>query len=390
MASLPLDLLPQLLHSLDAPDLDICCLVTRDFYRVARQVFFTHLVLTSRTWRAKCRLLLSDRGSQFVANIRNLTIQLLQMPLFLADEELPSNLVSLLERWSGPACSIYSFCLEAVPEYSYTRSLHVLGLFSIPLHTVLGYCTILLSLHLSAKVEEIPRDLLDGDTTPTSFSTEIRSLLFGSFGQSDFSQRRTLAPFLQMNGTRIHSLELGYYCHPHFPVTLNFLASYHSITNWLVHLSFGSFLFNTVTVEATTGIEKTVLPPLGINHFPQLERLSLAHDSGRWDSLWHIWFEWIALTLDPSSSNIPRSFKCLEFIQQLDEGPRPRSAALDNLAASTNFDIHGIVMVRRKVSPQRLEETISAFRSFLPSWHHAGKLKFWVRQRKVAIKYLYS
>ncbi|KAH8798760.1 hypothetical protein DL96DRAFT_1781188 [Flagelloscypha sp. PMI_526] len=76
MPSLSINLLPNILSSLEASDLEKCCLVTWSFHSVARQLLFSHLILSSTTWKAKCRVLLDAPDDHLLKVTKSLTLHI--------------------------------------------------------------------------------------------------------------------------------------------------------------------------------------------------------------------------------------------------------------------------------------------------------------------------
>ncbi|KAH8834471.1 hypothetical protein DL96DRAFT_1580672 [Flagelloscypha sp. PMI_526] len=390
MTSLPLDLLPHLLSSLDARDLEICSFVTWDFHHIARQLLFSQLTLCSKTWRAKCDFLLKDPESQLLKHTKSLTFLTQDMPIFTQNNEVPSLLISLLQKFQGHR--IKRFCIDSLSQEHAWSDLHtafqnaitasvlpsilslqLLGVTRIPLLTVLGQCPSAANISFSAESDYVGT-YVDTRKTELSRDSNVTSLSVGIFGESDFSTTRTLAQYILLGGSKIISLELDQYCAPsHFPKSFPFLEPFEALTQRLLHLSLGPQIYTIVVAEHGKS------SPLALKMFPQLQTLQLSlltEDNNDSSENWTSWSEWIARMFE-FNSKYPRSLKILRFL--LHPGcERRQRTVLDDVAAVSNFQIH-ICVDGHGNNAERFEDTVSSIRSSLESWDANGKLKFWLR-----------
>ncbi|KAH8834593.1 hypothetical protein DL96DRAFT_1810835 [Flagelloscypha sp. PMI_526] len=294
MTSLPIDLLPNILSSLEASDLEKCCLVTQSFHGVARQLLFSHLILSSTTWKAKCRFLLDAPDDHLLKLTKSLTIYIVGMPVFFEVDEVPSLFVSLLQKFDGHRLA--AFCMNALPnEYRwldlsphferlifdsilpFTSSLQFVGFTYIPLLRVIGRCSGLLDNALGANSDSIGNLVTQSEKTQVLPS--VRSISFGTFGTSDFNANISLSQYLGLPETRIQSLSFAEYCSSDkFPISLSFLGPFRILTQHLLHLSFGTQLYDVIVAA---GGQYKILP-LGM--FPQLQTLQFAFSTGSYDS----------------------------------------------------------------------------------------------------------
>ncbi|KAH8834604.1 hypothetical protein DL96DRAFT_1676677 [Flagelloscypha sp. PMI_526] len=390
MTSLPVDLLPNFLCSLDAPDLEMCCLVTGSFYRVARPLLFTHLVLSSRTWKAKCRLLLHNPESHLLKHTRSLTLEVVGIPVFDEDTEHHSILVSLLQRFQGHYLD--AFCMDSrlderrwsnlnkrfqdaisVSILPFTSSIQFLGLTFIPLLTVLAQCSLLQDIRLGAASKDIG-DENDIQQEVLSLLPGPSALSFDVFGTSDFEENVSLTKYMLLKGDKIQYLEFGEYCsESSFPISLSFLEPFTNLKGRLLHLSFGPHLHRVIVA----GVKKHGSLPLGM--FPQLQTLQFAHSArrGKTDKdRWTPWAHWLA-TMFTTELNREKPIKILHLSMYPDDGPWPITS-LDQLVGAMNFQIHVYVDGRGK-NTEGFGDTVASVRNSLPSWDGAGKLKFWMR-----------
>ncbi|KAH8834534.1 hypothetical protein DL96DRAFT_1810781 [Flagelloscypha sp. PMI_526] len=389
MVTLPLDLLPYFLSSLDKPDLERCCLVARDFYHTARPFQFSRLVLDSKTWKLKCRFLLDSPGSQFLKYIKSLKLEIISMPLFRGGEEMPSSLLVLLQRLQGH--HLDSLCIDARPDeckwndlhstfrkgvfdilLPHITSLELLSMVNLPISWIARRCPKLVNMELGSEHKYIAK--LSDIEREEPIDSNVTSLSFFMFGTRDFETDRSLGQYILHAGTKINSLELTQYMpREEFPMSLDFLQCLGSLTQQLHHLSIGPQLYYVV-VSNGGGCNT-----LQLALFPHLQTLQLSLSTGdqvAGTEAWAVWTAWVAQMLVPDA-DYSRSLKILRFLMYPD-GTERKPTALNDLAVGSDFEIHVHVDGTGQNS-ERFGQTVSSIRASLGTWDAADKLKFWMR-----------
>ncbi|KAH8798761.1 hypothetical protein DL96DRAFT_1638672 [Flagelloscypha sp. PMI_526] len=390
MTGLPLDLLPNFLCSLDTSALEQCSLVSWSFHRVARQLLFSHLVLCGKTWKAKCMVLLDAADDHLVKLTKSLTLDAVDMPVFFQEDEVPPLLIAVLQRFRGHRFETFRMtCLPAEMKWSFlnphfvdlitgsilpcTSSLQLFGFTCIPLLKVIGRCPGLLDIALGAHSDTIG-DQID-QSEAIHLPSGARSISFGVFGTSDFDANNSLAKYMGQTDMKIRSLSFAEYCsNNQFPTSLSFLEPFGSLTHHLLHLSFGSQLYDVI---ATENEYHAVLP---LQMFPQLQTLQFAFSADQAPDevmdRWTPWCNWV-YSIFTSEFGRPGSLEILRFSMYPSDQQRPETT-LDGLAGTVDFEIH-ICVDGSGGNAGHFEDTVVSVRNSLPSWDEAGNLKFWIQ-----------
>ncbi|KAH8823369.1 hypothetical protein DL96DRAFT_1617400, partial [Flagelloscypha sp. PMI_526] len=385
--ALPLDLLPIILTSLDRPDLRTCTLVTIAFRHVALPLLFSQVTLCSETWQKKCAFLLEEAGIQLRSNIRKITVEIEDIPIFTVHSETPSSLRLVLQE-IGP--QLDTLCIESKDEISWEElhsifwdivvtsmphisTLELLGIGHIPLLTTLSHFPILGRLYLKSdglligeKEEEVHID--DLPSLP-----KVSSLSIDCFVEEDFGKAISLGRYILAVGDGIQSLTLVEYSGDEFPLYWNFLRPY---TRSLQHLTLGTHLFHTVvdSLAKPDAIKDNIV---NFRILPKLQSITFHIPNNAFSQDWWFWASWIARTMENTTETpvLPLLAK-LTFIFTSSIVPDADcSTTLDDLVLKSSFEIHTIISCHTTTS---FSEMVGAFRGCLPSWNAAGRLKFWM------------
>ncbi|KAH8798754.1 hypothetical protein DL96DRAFT_1638642 [Flagelloscypha sp. PMI_526] len=389
--SLPLDLLSPILESLENSDLEACTLVAVAFHRVARQLLFAHIVLCSDTWRAKCAFALDSRGVELRRSARKVTLIIDGIPILKSESDLP-RLLQLFFEEIGPCLDAFrvqtsselwwrtfhhSFREIITSTMPHIRSLEVLGVSQIPLVKTLSYFPHLRRLSLKSEdfIIGIPEDLANDDILRSSVP-KIASLSVAGFTDQDFEESTSLTQFMLLATPQIHCLTLDQSSTNHYPLYWDFLQAF---TSSLYHISFGKDLYRTV-VPKFWNYTLDELSSEKIHRFSQLQSvtISIPHDASPEE--WEPWWPQIAQGI--------QNLRNLYFLPSLNalRFVLPSSFALGNVSSASlpslselvvhsSFEIHIVISCPATDFPQMAND----FRTCLPSWDAAGRLKFWMR-----------
>ncbi|KAH8834630.1 hypothetical protein DL96DRAFT_1581142 [Flagelloscypha sp. PMI_526] len=388
--SLPLDLLPPILEFLDVWDLEQCCLVAVAFHQIARPLCFSHVILCSTTWKSKCTFLLRERGEDLRSHIKKVTMRIEGIPGLSQNDEFEPLIQSLLKT-VGP--QLNAFCIQTNTDYywrellpsfrelihtgtmSRVRSLELLGITQIRLLTALSRMSHIKSLRLGSTdyvigkpEEDITKENLEILSLPC-----LTSLAMDTFGEEDFGQTTSLARYLAVHGEYIQYLRFGRFCDEDFPLTLSFLSPFVGLRNSVVHLSFGTHLYETAVRQHPTEFKG-----LDFGLFARLQTLTFTTPVNSSPSDWRYWWTYISKSLNyPTAVERLRSLKTMKVVllsrNPPDENP---SSAINELVTKFDFEIH--IMGSGDRIRQNFLEIARTFRVCLPLWEEAGKLKFWV------------
>ncbi|KAH8798759.1 hypothetical protein DL96DRAFT_1824513 [Flagelloscypha sp. PMI_526] len=390
MIPLPIDLLPNFLCFLDTTDLEQCCIVTRSFRHVARPLLFTHLVLSSRTWKAKCRILVHTADSHLLQHTTGLTLEVLGMPVFLEDSEHVPLLVSILQMFQGHR--LHSFCIDSRREerqwdelnpnfqdaisvsiFPFASSIQLLGLSFIPLLRVLVQCTLLQDIRLGAKSSSIDSSD-DLSWEEISVLPGVKSLSFWSFDTSGLDEGTSVVRYIQSEAKRIERLEfLDHFSENYFPLSILSLEHFSTLRYHLLHLSFGLHLHQVII--AYGGTYRSV--PIGMFQQLQTVQFTVSDHSSKTDiDAWDPWTEWLA-TMLVAEIDHTHSLRILRILMHPNGDRRPKSA-LEHVVRAMNIQIHVCVDGNGK-NVDLFEDTVVSVRSSLPAWDEVSRLKFWMR-----------
>ncbi|KAH8823361.1 hypothetical protein DL96DRAFT_1617361 [Flagelloscypha sp. PMI_526] len=391
MVSLPSDLYFQIFSSLSPYELEICCLVSRDFHIVAQQLLFSNLNLSPKTWKLRCRFLLGSEGNHLCRSIRKLSLSISGLP-----HSMPHELTRLLEtvaprlqcltiHGGNETTASSAICWKDISEdfllclstsaFPCIRRLRMFEVADIPLLSLLGNCPLVQNVELSSMYGVITfkgENILNkkwGNHLPN-----VSSISMGYFGEPDFEQPTSLTKYIAEKGERITFFELGEYYNGEFPAYLSCLEMFDGLLNNLLHLSFGLGFYRTRIQDVTGG---TMLPPFP--HFPRLETLSFSlGEPSPWEK-WDSWFTWMTYYLE-----LPRSLTpCLQVIRFSsphgnDVGKQPQPSSFNRLAFLCPFSLEFILP--GGTSPHSPAHFMAdLIRLYLPSWNDEGKLSFWFR-----------
>ncbi|KAH8834606.1 hypothetical protein DL96DRAFT_1581067 [Flagelloscypha sp. PMI_526] len=384
--SLPLDLLPNILRSLDNSDLKICILVSNSFRHIALPLFLAHVTLCSQTWKKKCAFLLGEAGITLRSNIRKITVKIDEIPILSRDSEFPS-LLRLVLREIGPRLD--ALCIRSKDERSWNelhpaflkvvvasmpqiRSLELPGICNIPLLTALSPFPLLQRLYLKSEHFIITiRDYnFDIDALPSL--PKVTFLSVDSFVQEDFSRYNSLGRYILAAGSEIQSIDLVQFCDDEFPLNWDFLEPY---TGSLLHLSLGTHLYETV-VKRLFGRDILEDDIVNFHILPKLQSITFYIPTNASPQDWRLWSSWITRNMENITDNPLPSLEKLIFILKSGIAPdADSSTTLDDLAVRSSFEIHMII----SCPAASFSRSATAVRSCLPSWDVTGRLKCWIR-----------
>ncbi|KAH8834666.1 hypothetical protein DL96DRAFT_1704258 [Flagelloscypha sp. PMI_526] len=386
--SLPLDLLPYILKPLSAPDLENCSLVAVSFRTIARPLLFSHVVLCSNTWRAKCGFHLGDPGAEYRRNIKRITLTVKGMPVFDMDVEFPPLLSSLLKTL-GP--QLDTFCAQSArdvywdrlhPSFRdilvhdimpHLRSLELLAIREIPLLTMLKDCLQLQHLHLSAR-DSIIGAVEDIEITNNVLSLwnvpKVASLEIDVFGEEDFGDLSSLAPYIQYAGSETRSFRLGQSCTHDFPLSWKFLEPLEDLRAALLYLSFGDQICSTIAEHSS--MDSPLV--LDLHLFTNLHSITFDVPVS-FPSRWQSWLGCLALSIQHPHHN---ALEVLRFIFRDNNPPDFGSTINPFNGLAVRFDFETHVVLSNGSRGEIFAEIAAAFRHGLPSWTKAEKLKFWL------------
>ncbi|KAH8834607.1 hypothetical protein DL96DRAFT_1581070 [Flagelloscypha sp. PMI_526] len=389
--SLPLDLLPNILGSLDAADLEACTLVAFSFRRIARQFLFTHLVLCARTWEAKCSFLREELGSEFRRKVTKITLKIEELPVLAKVHKVPRPLLLLLQEVGS---QLDMFCIEAEREISwdilhpsirevvvnflpYIRSLELFGINQIPLLTVLVHFPHLQRLSLQADLAIIGKmDQNDHEENALELSLPgVTSISVNVFAEEDFEKPNSSLAHI-LTGPNIRSVMLVRSCDDDFLISWDAVELF---AHQLHHLSLGAQFYHTVVNEfSTTPTTATRFLDFGL--LSQLQSITFTIPDGVRPAEWKPWSNGISRLImnDENGLYLP-SLVTLKFILPSNLTPgKDSSTNLDDIATKSSFEIH--IIARSGPSDRgSFFEMVRAFQACLPSWIKAGRLKFWMR-----------
>ncbi|KAH8796857.1 hypothetical protein DL96DRAFT_1643383 [Flagelloscypha sp. PMI_526] len=395
MSILPLDVLPDILESLTVHTLKNCSLVNHHFHQMTQGLLFSHLFLSSSTWRERCAFYLDSTNACRLAMVTKLSLNPDHLPV---QDNVPPNLVELLVQLSSQietlcidgyflsdgrsdvACASWSYissvfreclCQHIMPSVT---SLQLTELGELPLFSVLKSCPLLRHLQIGSEFVNSTEVYLDGNITPCSLP-DIVGLTLKPLSLPDLDMKRSLAHFIKSQGKRIASLRLVQPCSSDLRPGLDFLQPFPDLKGNLQHLYFGDIsdeyneaeefikAFNYSSVADFCALQTITIPI----HIPWSKE--------EWDD----WFHWISDYISSSSPPFPplntvRFSISLEgyYPDQFDGSPH----LLDNLKDSCPFLLDFIV--QNSVSSVTIDQTFTLVRATFPTWDEAARLNFWV------------
>ncbi|KAH8796817.1 hypothetical protein DL96DRAFT_1825620 [Flagelloscypha sp. PMI_526] len=412
MTTLPLEVCNEIISSLDIPALNSCSLVNRDFRRITQQYEFKHIVLDAKTWKAKCRFLLSEQGLRFRRKARELTLSLENMTLLFGSEEQAA--VEMLElssviREIGP--QLTTFRIEGlVPqeeeedadeqdadeedEEDYTKwpnispwfrsqlfahiipfvkTLEFVGVGILPLSKIINEARHLQNLYFRSDVG-IGDDEEEDRTFQAGSETADLHLTLGSFSVRDFDPYRSLGFFMKIAGKQISTLELQTPIRVYLP-SLYILYPQETLRTHLRHLVFGKELHKTI-IDCSRAADHKLCP---FWWFRSLEALTL-HTAVSRPSDWPWWFEWISLSLQSGYDiHILETLRTLEFVVAA-EGVcdidvfHGEPFNFNTLTECSSFTVEFFVASSDGIV--KTKQFFTFIRSFLWSWEVAERLTF--------------
>ncbi|KAH8797781.1 hypothetical protein DL96DRAFT_897474 [Flagelloscypha sp. PMI_526] len=220
MVSLPLDIVPHILSSLDVSDLESCSLVTHAFNTISQEILFSyHLVLCSKTWRAKSSFLLGERGRHLCERVKNLTVRLDGIPGLYGNVALDyprSNLI-LLALLGKVAPQLDTLSLNGIVRSSciswkrlipygvndflcdqvlpYIRRLDIENFVSVPLLGILSHCRCLDTLDIGARYGGFAKE---EDAPFKLWLPKVSNLTVAGFKEQDFGSETSLGRYSQV------------------------------------------------------------------------------------------------------------------------------------------------------------------------------------------------
>ncbi|KAH8834466.1 hypothetical protein DL96DRAFT_494994 [Flagelloscypha sp. PMI_526] len=263
MVSLPLDIIPQILEHLPVADLESCSLVDTSFRTFSQEIIFSqHLVLCSKTWRAKCLFLLGVEGRRLFMRVKNLTLRMEGMPgVTFSSVDLDPDLLDFIEKigcqldnfsLSGKehtSCISWSLlfpsgfhnilCYKVLP---YIHFLRLEDFESVPWVTILNYCR-----HLQSIVIDAPCSAITSEETAALRikRPSISSLTVGrNLKNTDFSLTMSLGLLLNHPDCKITFLDLSESYYWKIASQLNVLSTLKSLRANLEHLSLGLDMYD--------------------------------------------------------------------------------------------------------------------------------------------------
>ncbi|KAH8834463.1 hypothetical protein DL96DRAFT_1580651 [Flagelloscypha sp. PMI_526] len=408
--SLPLDIVPHILGSLDVSDLESCSLVTHAFHTISREIFFAqHLVLCGSTYEAKCSFLLGEKGASFFPRVKKLTLLLADIPgvtrsanplhpylsLFIRKVGPQLDQLSLdgvVKRnswltWMEPSASNYHdlLCTAVLPHI---RSLKILNFNYLPLFTILSHCRQLQNFVItSPQYTSNPQQEEEAAAALKMKFPAILNLYITSFTKHSFELRTALAQYIDRPDATVTFLELsGYYpllSSAKFPLHLDYLPPMESLRSTLQHVSLGLDMYDSIVRDYGDDDIPSLLP---LPTFPQLRTLSLHMRLRSVESLekWPVWFQWVSQNL--SQATLPPNFDTLRLIVHdidcdwilLHES---KSSVTDQLAAIPGIGIDAILKTSGR-SPQWAQAAAALLRSFLSAFEDAGNFLIWLSDLK--------
>ncbi|KAH8798753.1 hypothetical protein DL96DRAFT_1564800 [Flagelloscypha sp. PMI_526] len=288
--------------------------------------------------------------------------------------------------------------LIAVKVLPHIHSLELIRIMRIPLLATLRHCTHLQTVRLGAMSYLIAPSEGDGhDKETLEFGIPlVSSLVVDVFGKEDFGDDRegptSLKRLILLVGASICSLTLSWCCDPQFPFEWDFLHPFRDLRHSLLHLSFGTHLYETIRqlvsfpilffhlflnyaiVDHMTEPDIKHQTKLDFGIFSHLQSITFSIPKGASPAGWELFSICFAQSLNCS----PRTpLITLNFVLHSIYYPEHASSTslLDNLVQNGNFDIH--VVARGGLDGHGFADITEAFRMDLPSWDDAGKLKFW-------------
>ncbi|KAH8834626.1 hypothetical protein DL96DRAFT_1581130 [Flagelloscypha sp. PMI_526] len=388
--SLPLDLLPLILGYLDRQDLEKCCRVTVAFRHIARPLLFSHVILWSSTWKAKCSFLLGETSERRLSHIKKVTIRIDGIPGLTKEGKFQPLIQSFL-RTVGP--QLDAFCIHADSDRHWKKlhpsfrndicdtilphihTFELVKIVQIRLLTVLSHCPKLQVLRLGSTDYVIGKseDEIKKEDLVELGLPRMTSLVMDDFGREDLRGSTSLARYLVFRGNEIRNLTLSRYCEEDFALALDFLIPFDELRNSLLHIFFGTHLYETVVRRPLPELDL-----LGLGIFPRVQTITFTAPVDASPGEWDHWWTYIAQTLDqPEIVDCIRSLKTMKMVLQSRNPPDDKPLSVINeLTSKVDFEIH--IMGSGISVAQNFSEIARAFRTCLPSWDQAGKLKFWV------------
>ncbi|KAH8834462.1 hypothetical protein DL96DRAFT_494895 [Flagelloscypha sp. PMI_526] len=400
--SLPLDIVPNILTWLDASDLESCSLVTHSFHTVSREILFSfHLVLCGDTYEAKCSFLLDKKGAHLCRRVKNLTIQLADIPgLGKFNHAMHPDLIDFVRK-VGPQLDGLSLdgrvdhqswlawkdrTTRKYQELFYTavlphiRSLEIRNFSSLPLLTILSHCQ-----HLQRVIVCAQYSAMNGqeEAALKKGLPGVSYLSITGFRKSDFELVTSLGQYINDPKSKVTFLNItGYslrYSRLKLSLQFDFLPPMDSLRSNLQHLSLGLEIYDSIIRDYENGDHSGLLP---LPTFPQLQTLSLCMRLVSVTSLdkWPLWFEWITRNLRQPSP--PSSLDTLRLVvHDVDNTwmifPQPRREIMTQFAVIPNIKIEAILKTNGRI-PQRAEKASGLLKSYLNAWEDTGKLGVWL------------
>ncbi|KAH8824424.1 hypothetical protein DL96DRAFT_208073 [Flagelloscypha sp. PMI_526] len=372
MSSLPPELVGQILTSVDVPSLHLCCLVNRGFHASAQNLLFSHLHLSGYVKLAitlsRCDFFLADENHRLSRQIKKLSIGVDRLPI-RRDDKVPAQLIALLVK-IGP--QLDTFCMNGLSsgDQGYLipfqfndisplfyecllqhvmpslRSLELCEVANLPIFPIIRGGPRLR--HLDIGASSIGLSPLSAEDENFSFlSGELTSLSIGSFSESDFHPKTSLARFLGCSNGLITSLRLWNDFRQIKSVSLQFLLPFSTLTSHLRYLTLGLEMLSCSIVFAGYAAR---------------------------------WFNWVTNCLKSTlvaSPVAPIALKRLRF-SVMPSGEGTVRNTLDLLGDNAAFGVSLEFTVSAAVEMEMTQRIFHYLRSSFPTWDEAERLNLWV------------
>ncbi|KAH8796868.1 hypothetical protein DL96DRAFT_1010406 [Flagelloscypha sp. PMI_526] len=407
MTLLPLDLLPQILNSLDATNLENCCLVSSIFHKVSQQLLFSDLVLCEKTWQAKTMFLLSETGEPFCACVKKITLKLSAVLALVDSYNIPTSAPEPLLRllgtlgshvetlqieglllvgtdgdpfpptWKALPCDFRTCLVSSVlPNI---RWLRLRDISSLPLFTIMTACPLLEFFDMGAIYSDLTiRN--DNSTLMITHLPIVQELSLGPFSVEDFEGGTALFEYLKVAGNKISTLKLSrfYLGHTYFPLDLKFLRPLEGLCSHLRQLCLGSDVFCKVVKVGTEEIDEYA-EILALSSFPRLQFLSFDLPPTFSRIEWTQWMRWLERVII-SGSQTRQPLQTLRFLLPINSViPEPslayfQQSNLDQVGQNLKIEIHVVVPSQFPVG--MFQPMFHFFSTCFQLLNQGGNLKF--------------
>ncbi|KAH8832057.1 hypothetical protein DL96DRAFT_1706437 [Flagelloscypha sp. PMI_526] len=393
MTMLPTDLFPFILCLLSTSQLGVCSLVNSQMQHMSQALLFSHYDFRNITgrWATQREFFLSSRGQMLAKHIRSLAIhlyifdsqslddlsELLSLVHSITRLEIDAGYTGRCQTWSDVVPGLWDALFSKVGED--VQSLTVNRVRGVPLEYVLVRCPSLR--HLQFWPIDSGYMNIEKWTTPPCTRSHFRSLTISSFT----GLHPGLESFLQQTRHGLQELHrLSYHQHEPSP----FFQLVHSLRETLVHLSFDSHLFATVSrardpdllpLSALTRLQTLTfyawLPGIGPlpSWKPGTTKAATPPCGTKDDSYpFHIW---IARLI--TEEGLPLSFTTFRFLILIHSKPYEflRHEELDSLAASTRAGVKLSFELNCEGSHFGHTSAVRVVEQYLPTWKELGKLR---------------